>query len=135
MTMTKYDLARYQDILREIRQIKEDIERIESPVKSVQGKAISDMPIGPRRTSDRIGDVVASTEDLKKLLKRKVYELNAERIKIENAIDCLQPIERTICRYRYINGMKWEDICVKIGYSWERVHSYHRRALGKLKDK
>lgn len=37
--------------------------------------------------------------------------------------------ERQLLQYRYINGYTWEQIAVKMGYSWRQVHYIHKRAL------
>ena len=37
--------------------------------------------------------------------------------------------EKDVLMYRYIKLMKWEDICMKVGYSWKQVHRIHGRAL------
>ena len=38
--------------------------------------------------------------------------------------------EKDVLLYRYINLMKWEDICKKMKYSWKQVHRIHSNALG-----
>ena len=37
--------------------------------------------------------------------------------------------EKDVLMYRYIKLMKWEDICVKMNFSWRRVHYIHSNAL------
>ena len=37
--------------------------------------------------------------------------------------------EKDILMYRYIKLMKWEDIAVKMGFSWQHLHKIHSRAL------
>lgn len=41
--------------------------------------------------------------------------------------------EKDVLVYRYIKLMKWEDICVKMNFSWRRVHYIHSNALKNLK--
>lgn len=41
--------------------------------------------------------------------------------------------EKDVLIYRYIKLMKWEDICVKMGFSWKWVHKIHGRALNHFK--
>lgn len=38
--------------------------------------------------------------------------------------------EKDVLIYRYIRLMKWDDIAVKMGYSWQHIHKIHSRALG-----
>lgn len=37
--------------------------------------------------------------------------------------------EKDVLMYRYIRLMKWEDICVKMNFSWRRIHYIHSNAL------
>lgn len=37
--------------------------------------------------------------------------------------------EKDILLYRYIRRMSWEQIAVKMGYSWQWVHKIHANAL------
>ncbi len=37
--------------------------------------------------------------------------------------------EKDVLMCRYIKLMKWEDIAVKMGFSWKWVHKIHSRAL------
>lgn len=37
--------------------------------------------------------------------------------------------EKDVLIYRYIKLMKWEDIAVKMGFSWQYLHKIHARAL------
>lgn len=41
--------------------------------------------------------------------------------------------EKDVLIYRYIKLMKWEDICVKMSFSWKWVHKIHSRALNHFK--
>ena len=37
--------------------------------------------------------------------------------------------EKDVLIFRYIKLMKWEDICVNMGFSWKWVHKIHSKAL------
>lgn len=41
--------------------------------------------------------------------------------------------EKDVLMYRYIKLMKWEDICVKMQYSWKHIHRIHSKALNNFK--
>jgi len=41
--------------------------------------------------------------------------------------------EKDVLMYRYVKLMKWEDIAVKMGFSWKQVHRIHARALKNFK--
>ena len=60
--------------------------------------------------------------------------MKAEEIKnCINQLEC--DLEKRILTLRYIEPMKWDDICEEVSYSWRHVHSIHRRALTKLEIK
>lgn len=41
--------------------------------------------------------------------------------------------EKDVLMYRYIKLIKWEDIAVKMGFSWQYLHKIHARALKNFK--
>ncbi len=41
--------------------------------------------------------------------------------------------EQEVLRLRYILGMKWEEVAVKMGYSWKQTHRIHSSALKNFK--
>ena len=38
-----------------------------------------------------------------------------------------------IKRLRYLRGYTWEQICVKMEYSWKQIHRIHGKALKNFK--
>lgn len=60
-------------------------------------------------------------------------ELAAEQLAIEQAIENLEPTARMLMRYRYLDGRKWEEICLLMSYSWRQVHRLHAAALNELR--
>jgi hypothetical protein len=49
---------------------------------------------------------------------------------IEESISALEDsTERLVLRLRYIDGLPWEKICVKISYEWTWTHRIHSNAL------
>ena len=70
-----------------------------------------------------------------------IQELKEERLE---KIKRLQSIERvikeidnedaqTIMWLRYIDGLKWEEVCVAINYEWAQMHRIHGKALREIK--
>ena len=71
-------------------------------------------------------------------LERKILKARYKRIKrfkeIRDRIEHLEDEnEKDVLVYRYIRGMKWEDIAVRTGYSWKQVHRFHSNALENFK--
>lgn len=71
-------------------------------------------------------------------LERKILKARYKRIQrfkeIRDRIERLEDEnEKDVLVYRYIKGMKWEDIAVMTGYSWKQVHRFHSNALENFK--
>ena len=65
---------------------------------------------------------------------RKYLKVRYIRIRkcteITNKIERLEnEDEKDVLMYRYIKLMHWEDIAVKMGYSWQHIHKIHSKAL------
>lgn len=75
-----------------------------------------------------------STEELRAEYDRIREKLVAELLRIEQAIETLDSTERTLMRLRYIDGLSWQAIALRISYSWQQTHRIHARALIKIKD-
>ena len=71
-------------------------------------------------------------------LEQEIIEARYERIAAyERVKRCIETMEdereKTLLTYRYIRGMKWEEIAVKMDYKWRNVHKIHSKALYNLK--
>ena len=68
---------------------------------------------------------------LREQLERKI-QLRAE---ITEKIDAMpNETESLLLRLRYIHGLKWEEVAVKMDYSWRAVHKIHSKALEHFKN-
>lgn len=104
--MTKEQLKGYRDIKRELSELK-----------------------ALMREAERL-----ELDELRLLYINKRNELTDALREIEQAIETLGPTERTIMRLRYIEGRHWQDICLRIHYSWQQTHRIHAQALIKIKN-
>lgn len=127
----KRRLNSYRQIQMERRQILDRIMRLEARLTAPGAQGLDGMPHGSG-SGDAMVRGVAALADLRELYREKEIELTQALIDIEHLIDRLDPVERLIARYRYIDGMQWEKICVKINYSWRQTHRYHDGLLEKL---
>ena len=88
-----------------------------------------------RNLEKQPGGEKESLQKLRELYREKLDALVALQVSIEEAIDSLEPVERDIFRYRYIDGLEWHQITAKIHYSWTSTHRIHALALMKLEKK
>lgn len=74
------------------------------------------------------------TQPLRDLYREKLRELIDGQLRIEKAIESLNPTERELMRLRYIDGADWNDVADTIHYEWAQTHRVHARALAKIKN-
>lgn len=133
--MTKEQVKRrlnsYRHAQMERRQILSRIMRLEDRLTAPGAQNYDGMPHGSGK-SDALANGVAALADLRELYRAKEVELTQVLTDIEILIDRLEPVERLIARYRYIDGLQWEKICVKINYSWRQTHRIHSDMIDKL---
>ena len=107
--MTKEQLRQYRSIKIEICQIERRILELE-----------------------RFGHNQEITQPLKDLYCKKLADLIECQLRIEKAIEGLDPTERELMRLRYIDGAEWIEVAETIHYEWTQTHRIHARALKKL---
>ena len=74
------------------------------------------------------------TKPLRDLYEEKLVDLIDGQLKIEKAIESLNPTERELIRLRYIDGADWTEVAATIHYEWTQTHRIHARALDKMKN-
>jgi RNA polymerase sigma factor (sigma-70 family) len=79
-----------------------------------------------------VADLTARHLELRDKFENTVRELTRQMAEIEQAIQVLEPLERTIIRLHYFLGCTWEEVAVETGYTWRHVHRLHGKALEKL---
>lgn len=123
----KARLFSYLDIRAERKQIEREIARLADP----KGTNWDGMPRGSSG-GDVMASIVAKRDTLRRKYEAKLVELTAAQTEIEETIDGLEPKERRLMRYRYIDGLEWEEVCVKMCYSWRQTHRLHSAILDQL---
>ncbi|MBR5878009.1 MAG: hypothetical protein IKY91_00555, partial [Akkermansia sp.] len=120
----KRRLYSYIDLKKERDQIRQELAHVVADVASPKTPSLDGMP-----RSGGFGDAmtgkVSSILKVRKLYERKQDELAAAMLEIEEIINGLEPTERLLMRYRYLDGMTWEKVSVAINYSWRQTHKIH----------
>ncbi len=67
-------------------------------------------------------------------IESKLIKLKSERVRLQSEIvekiEALEnETERAVLDYRYIRGLQWEEIAVKMNYSYRNITRIHGRAL------
>ena len=132
--MTKETLRNYKHLKNEIRQLEETVQELEVSMTSPRSPHMDAMP---RACPDGAGPterLAIQHLQLIELYNEKLAALRSEQMRIEKAIDKLEPVERLILRRRYLEGLTWEEVAVRSNYSWRQVHRIHGRALEHLRN-
>ena len=117
-------IKREQDILDEIQRL-----RLDKMFPSVVNDG---MPHGSSHSD--LSDYAAILDEQIDLLKEERLEKVRCYQKIESQISQMEnEDEQEVLRLRYILGMKWEEVAVKMGYSWKQTHRIHSSALKNFK--
>lgn len=126
--LRKYlEAKRMQEVLeREIDEL-----RIDRMIPS--GLLQDGMPHGSSGGGDLSG-YVARLDELDRKLRAQMYKKIQLRAEITEKIDAMSDeTESLLLRLRYIHGLKWEEVAVKMDYSWRAVHKIHSKALEHFK--
>ena len=131
--MTKERLRNYSHLKEEREQLRQQLEELEAALYYPKIQHMNGMPSAPSK-ENAMELMVAQHLQLQEKYREKVEELAVELIEIEAAIEKLKPTARMVLRYRYLDGLKWEEVCVRMNYSWMQIHRIHARALNQLRE-
>lgn len=131
--MIEETLRNYRAIKKELEQLEEWLEEIEAEIYYPKPQRLTGMPSAP--TKDNDGALVNLTTrhmELQRTYMAKLAELQQAILDAEDAIETLNPIDRRILRYKYFDGLTFEQIAVKMHYSRQGITKRHRQALDRL---
>ena len=125
-------LWRYSAACKESEQLEEEMFKWLGKANKLTA-TLSDMPAGGDRL--QMDDAICKYLEIAEMLNKKISESMEVKAEIDKYIDTVSNSRlRNILKLRYINGMKWEEICCKLDCSWRSVHRLHIYALESLKD-
>lgn len=89
---------------------------------------LSDMPKG-KGPGDPVGQLAAAKADYAIALQQlKMSLLEMQRDIVSVLMEVGAP-ESQILAYRYLDGLSWDDIAAKVGYSRSQVHAYKKQGF------
>lgn len=132
--MTKEQLKAYRDMKKEKDDLEQRIEALNAQLYGMRAQRLDGMPRGGSGENYGTEILIQTKDNLLALLRGKKLTLGAQLVKIERAIEKLEPRERHLVRLHYIDGLTWEQVAVEMDYSWRQVHRIHGDALAKLKE-
>lgn len=130
--LTKEKLRAYRAARMETIQLQDQLRQLRQDAQAPRTSQLSAVPSGGSHGGSAVEGAVVHLVDLERLYELKIDQLAALQLDVEQAINSLDSVERVLMRARYLDGLKWEEVCVVIGYSWQQTHRIHARALRKI---
>lgn len=126
-------LNQYRIMHIEIDQITKELQRWQDLATRIS-PSYSDMPHGGG--SDKVQTAAVEVAELTDKLNQKLHQAIMVQENIKKLLESLDDIKlRQLMSYRYINGMRWEEIAVLMNYDYRYVLKLHRKALYGLDEK
>lgn len=87
---------------------------------------------------DPLGVEMVETREYIRKSHERIEKYSSELEKVEDTVIGMisaldTPQEREVLTYRYLDGMRWEDIAEKMYYAEDTLYNWHKRALEHLK--
>lgn len=121
----------YRRAIRKQKQIEEEIVQLRLD-KIAPGLHQDGMPRGSGGSD--LSEYAARWDELMDELRQQGEECIRIRREIVQRLENVgDETEILLLKYRYIMGLKWEDIAVKMDYSWRHTHRIHEKALEDFK--
>ena len=112
----------------------EELQNLRELSRSVSSPVFEEKISGTKSTDPPFVRYVGKIIDLEKQIQQEVDRLVKLKGDIREAINQMQNVdEKLLLRYRYINFLNWEEICVNLNVSIRTVHRLHSSALQHLK--
>lgn len=84
-------------------------------------------------SENRLESSVPKIVDIEREIGASIDQLERTRLQVESVINSVPNVnQRNVLRLRYISGMKWEQIAVKLNYDYRWVLRLHGKALNKI---
>lgn len=125
-------LNQYRIMHIEIDQITKELQRWQDLATRIS-PSYSDMPHGGG--SDKVQTAAVEVAELTDKLNQKLHQAIMVQENIKKLLESLDDIKlRQLMSYRYINGMRWEEISVRMDFNYRWVLRLHRKALNQISE-
>lgn len=125
-------LNQYRIMHIEIDQITKELQRWQDLTTRIS-PSYSDMPHGGG--SDKVQTAAVEVAELTDKLNQKLHQAIMVQENIKKLLESLDDIKlRQLMSYRYINGMRWEEIAVRMDFNYRWVLRLHRKALNQISE-
>lgn len=124
-------LMSYQKEKRRVRRLEEQLEELRR--NKMSPSVVNDgMPHGTDKKD--LSDYAVKVDEIEQDLISARYSRICAFQDVQRRIEAMEnEREKDLLTYRYIRGMKWEEVAVRMDYSWRKVHYLHGDALEHFK--
>jgi len=127
--MERENLEQYRNLCLEIKELEAEKEAL------AQGMIPSSWPIVSRHSEGLHKDIVAENAkkmfQLSEMIAKRLNELVKLRTEIEVTIGALPLQSRLLLRFHYIDGLTWNEVAEKMGYSQRHIFRMRNKILDK----
>ena len=119
--------------------IKENIQSLEDRLLEIDTQLtkittnLTDENVQTTKDPDKWTNLINERMEVEGMINRELCRCLKEIQYIENLISNLPEREKLLMRLRYIDNLKWEEIALKMDYTWQHMHRIHAKALNKIK--
>ena len=132
VAITENDLKRFRKLKQRIQLLEDKIVELEKVMVVPGCQQITGMPRGGAGDHDKIANIIARLESLKKSYVAKLDELVKLWMDIEEALESLSFEEQQVISLYYMRGYTWDEVAELAGLSRSGVFYIHNKALQKL---
>ncbi|MBR5488105.1 MAG: hypothetical protein IKV72_00240 [Firmicutes bacterium] len=127
----KETLQLYLQLTEELHELRKRLREVESALFSPGRQKIGGVK---RPKGQGSGTGLADVHlDLQRRCQEKQAEILAAQLQFEKMIYPLEPRERLLLRYRYLDGLHWDEISKKLDCNVSQAHRIHNSTLAELK--
>jgi len=131
MTAKEY-LLQYREAMRRVQAITEHLAELRAIAERITPNYSGNG--GNHQVGDKVGSTAAKIVDAEAKTAAEIDRLTALEAEIIGTIDRVQEPYRTLLYERYVNGLTFEAIAVRMDYSWRQIIRLHGQALQYAQD-
>ncbi len=126
---TKKHLNRAFMSRQRIKSKRERLDRWKDQTTEITVQLSKDPVISTSEKQQMEKDIVAIV-DLERTIEKDISDLAKLELEIQKEINLLDDdLQKTVLELRYLNFMKWDDICMELNYSSRQIFNIHKSAI------
>lgn len=124
----KKRLKEYIWIQRNIETLEDMLLEVDTKLQCITSQLTPDK-ISTTKNPDKFSDLISDRIKIEKSINNEIQKGLKEMVYIESVINKIDERGKLLMRYRYIDGLTWEEIAVKMHYTWQHMHRIHSQCL------